>query len=123
MPQLVDELDFEELALNMESLCAKLPNKKVDRCAFPRLRAYESIKLKHQPPAPYRKEKKVTNLLCVGTVWCMWMKTINFQNELWICQVLHNHSSRPVTSLTVRTEGSLFIQQVLQNIMEHNITE
>ena len=39
---LVDELDFEELALNMESLYAKLPNKKVDRCAFPRLRACEA---------------------------------------------------------------------------------
>ena len=39
---LVNELDFEELALNMESLYAKLPNKKVDRCAFPRLRACEA---------------------------------------------------------------------------------
>ena len=29
--------------------------------------------------------KKVTNLLCVGTVCCMWMRAINFWNELWIC--------------------------------------
>ena len=39
---LVDELDFEELALNMESLYAKLPIKKVDHFSFPRLRACEA---------------------------------------------------------------------------------
>ena len=41
MPPLIDEIGFEKLILNMKSLYAKLPNKKVDRCAFPRLRAYD----------------------------------------------------------------------------------
>jgi len=77
---LVDELDFEELALNMESLYAKLPNKKVDRCAFPRLRACEA---QTSAACKVPEGKKVTNLLCVGTVCCMWMKAINFWNQLW----------------------------------------
>ena len=105
---LVDELDFEELALNMKVSMLNCQTKKLTDAPF---QGFVHMKLKHQPPAKYRKEKKVTNLLCVGTVWCMWMKTINSWNDLWICEVLHVHSSRPVTSLTVRIEGSLFINQ------------
>ena len=79
---------------------------------------------------PYRKGKKVTFLFAwgVGTGFfaCGWgTKTFGFQ--IWDLLVLHVHSSRPVTSLTVRIEWSLFIdqskmlslQQVLQNITEH----
>ena len=54
MPQLVDELDFEELALNMESLNAKLQNKKFNDAPF---QGFVHMKLKHQPPAKYRKKK------------------------------------------------------------------
>ena len=40
---LIDEIGFERLITDIghESLYAKLPNKNVDRCAFPRLRAYD----------------------------------------------------------------------------------
>ena len=40
---LIDEIGFEKLITDIghESLYAKLPNKQVDRCAFPRLRAYD----------------------------------------------------------------------------------
>jgi len=45
---------FEEVALNMESLNAKLQNKKLTDAPF---QGFVHMKLKHQPPAKYRKEK------------------------------------------------------------------
>jgi len=40
---LISKIGFEKLITDIghESLYAKLPNKNVDRCAFPRLRAYD----------------------------------------------------------------------------------
>ena len=57
---LVDESDFEELALNMKSLYAKLPNKK--KLTDAPFQGFVHVKLKHQPPAKYRKEKE--SLIC-----------------------------------------------------------
>ena len=57
------------------------------------------MKLKHQRPVT--EGKKVTNLLCVGTVWCGWMRAINFWNELWICQCcMSTHQDRWQTWLS-----------------------
>ena len=56
VPPLIDEIGFEKLILNMKSLYAKLPNKKVDRCALPRRLAYDSMMFKHRPPGRRGKE-------------------------------------------------------------------
>ena len=79
---LIDEIGFEELALNMKVCMLNCQTKKLTDAPF---QGFVYMTFKHRPPGKCRKEKNVTNLLCVGTVWCMWMKAINFWNELWIC--------------------------------------
>ena len=66
--------------LNIKVSTLNCQTKKLSDAPF---QGFVHMKLKHQPPVP--EGKKVTNLLCVGTVWCVWMRAINFWNEFWIC--------------------------------------
>ena len=80
---LIDGIGFEKLILNMKTSMLNCQTKKLTDAPF---QGFVHMTFKHRPPGKYRKEKKsLYNLLCVGTVWCMWMKAINFWNELWIC--------------------------------------
>ena len=61
MPQLIYEIGFEELALNMKVSMLNCQTNKLTDAPF---QGFVHMKLKHQPPAKYRKEKK-----SLGTVW------------------------------------------------------
>jgi len=54
VPQLVDELEFEELVLNMKVTMQNCQTKKLSDAPF---QGFVHMSLKHQPPANYRKEK------------------------------------------------------------------
>ena len=83
VPPLIDEIyRFWKAGIEHENLYVKLPDKK----SWPmRLSKASCIWRLNIGRLASTGRKKVTHLLCVGTVWCMWMKAINFWNELWIC--------------------------------------
>ena len=69
------------MSIEHKSLKAKLPNKK----SWPTRLSKAACIWSSNISLPSTGREKNTNLLCVGTVWCVWMRAINFWNEFWIC--------------------------------------
>ena len=71
---LIDEIGFEELALNMKVCMLNCQAKK----RLMRLSKVSCIWRLNIGRLASTRRKKVTNLLCVGMVRCMWMRAITF---------------------------------------------
>ena len=97
-----------------ESHNSKLPNKKVVRCAFPRLRAYVA---QTSAACQLPEGKKVANLLCVGTVCCMGHKLLEQTLHLpsAACPLIFIHKSKQdaVPSSSTEYYGTEHIRMII----------